>query len=673
MRRFVLVLILGLFLPGISGQQQKSRSGQGLENPQNVVTVTRKLISVIVTDKQGRPVTDLRREEFSLTDNGRAVEITEFENHTMIIPAGGRQERTVVETPVPKREPLLGQTYFLLFDFVFADPGGLRLAREAALRYFDSGIDPESQVAILSFSGGRNLNVLHPPGRNHQAARKAIEAMGLRDLRPIAPIRPSPTDTPTYIAGPQGTTIASSTGNPPGVGRIVAGNFIWALDALAQALRYAPGRKIIVLYSNGLHPSYLSRGPFVQAGNSDLGAAYRKLADRLGAANASVFTVDTEDNEWLGVPEMSKGVASLREISSQTGGRFLGDTYTVPDHLKKLETLTGSYYVLGYPIAEAWDGRFHRIRVKVTRPGCDVDSQSGYFSEKLFSKYSELEKQIHLVDLALSEKPLFQEPVRLAMLALPVAGGPPDDVQVISEIPIGSLADVAGPRVEAVTMVFDRLDRIVDTGRVEMDLSGRSLPAGKTFFTPFISVPPGDYRCRIVLRNMETGRAAVGAASTAVIAPGKGILIFPPLFLVPGSSMTFLEDVASKASRSGNAGALGKAAQRFARTFPADVGTFASLIDDSIRRGSDAFASIRCVGIDKAASLSVTAAISNAGGQAYEARASVISEKSDRGGRIVLLRLGIPKVAAGPYKLEIAARSRPDGTSSRVIKSITIE
>lgn len=45
--------------------------------------------------------------------------------------------------------------------------------------------------------------------------------------------------------------------------------------------------------------------------------AGRQLAD----ANASVFPVDTEDNFYLEYPETAKGIPSLREMASKTGGQ----------------------------------------------------------------------------------------------------------------------------------------------------------------------------------------------------------------------------------------------------------------------------------------------------------------------------------------------------------------
>jgi VWFA-related protein len=399
MRRTPLCILITLVLLVSSPSFIRCQAGiqdKALYRFQHEVSVTRKLIYVIVTDRQGKPVTDLRQEEFVLSDSGQEKKITEFENHTLSLP--GEERLPVTTAPikgVPASEtPLLSRTFIFLFDFVFADPGGLRLTREAAIRFIETHLESDDQIGVLSFSGGRSLNVHHLPDRDRPAARLAIESTGLHNLMPIAPIRPI-NESQTNIKISAGDDAYRSGFEPAKsgsqVGRIIAGNFIWALDSLAQALRYAPGRKVIVLYSNGLHPSYLGRGGSFQISNADLGRSYQDLCHRLSAANASVFSVNTEENTYFIVSQSAKGVMSLREIASETGGRFLGDVYAAPDHMEKIDAMTGAYYVLGYPIVESWDGRYHKVRVKVTRPGCEVNAQTGYFSATPFSGFSDLE------------------------------------------------------------------------------------------------------------------------------------------------------------------------------------------------------------------------------------------------------------------------------------------
>jgi VWFA-related protein len=674
------VVILILTSSNTSALWQKDRQVE-IED-QNVVTVIRKLIHVIVTDRKGDPITDLRMDEFVLYDNGREKTITEFENHTLSLPPEERrppEAEPIKEAPAPEA-PLMNRTFFFLFDFVFADPGGVRLARQAALRFFEADLEPEDEIGVLSFSGGRSLNVLHLPDRDRAAARHVIESIGLRNLRPIAPIRP--------IGEPRGrirTSTSPDDAHSRGfesepaqynvkLGRIVAGNFIWALDTLAQALRYAPGRKVIVLYSNGLNPTYIGREATMQLGNSDLGRAYQNLCRNLSTAGVSVFTINTEENTFLvnATPDSRKGVASLREIASETGGRHLGDLYAAPDHVEQIETLTGAYYVLGYPIAESWDGRFHKIRVKVTRPGCKVNAQSGYYNAKPFPDYSKLEKQIHLVDLALSEKPMSQEPIRFAVQALPWAPAQPGNIRFVAEIPVERLEEVSGPRIEVVSLVFNDLDQVVDTHRVECDFTRPEYKEKPVFCLSDLSAPPGTYKCRFVLRNLDTGRAAVAASSTIIPkADSKGLLLYPPLFLISGGPSVCLNVGTVKNKRTTHPHRDSPA--DFARGFPVDAEKYVPLCVKLLASGSEILAVIKCAVPEKSASdLALSASLKNlTNGFEFRVPLQIKAQKTEKDGRAFCLQLEIPTVLPGTYHLELSAEAQ--GATSRVVKVFRID
>lgn len=59
----------------------------GTSQSQHEVTVTVKLIQVYVIDEKGEPISDLHRTDFKVLDNGKVMEITEFESHILNLPA----------------------------------------------------------------------------------------------------------------------------------------------------------------------------------------------------------------------------------------------------------------------------------------------------------------------------------------------------------------------------------------------------------------------------------------------------------------------------------------------------------------------------------------------------------------------------------------------------------
>lgn len=536
-RLAVVIMPITMLLFGFFQSSAVSHETPGQEhvkdNVQHQVSVIRKLIYVIVTDDKGRPVTDLNKDDFILTDNGKEMIITEFENHTLSLSVESQEPVAVpvekpsaVNTPVP----LMNRVFLYLFDLVFTDQGGFRLAREAALRSMEKELEPDVLVGVLTFSGSRALNVLHQPDRNREAARRAIESIRAGNLMPLAPNRLPQTDPQIRISRSIDDVYSRDIFNQGAsdllAGRIVAENFIWAMESFAQAMRYVQGRKVVILYSTGLHPAYIGRGRYYNSGNTDLGRAYDELCRRLADANVSVFSVNTEENTYFldsaMKPETERGISVLREIASRTGGQFTGDIYAAPDHIEKIEILTGAYYVLGYPIEESWKGEYHKIKVRVRKPGCKVLFQPGYFSDKPFAAFTELEKKIHLVDIALATRPLTgEEPVRFTVQVALQAPSPPKNIRFVARVPVKELGEVAGSRVEAVSLIFDELDRIVDTSRAELDLTSPEYRRQPVSIRSELSAKAGTYKCRLVLRNMDTGRAAVAAALITVPEPDR--------------------------------------------------------------------------------------------------------------------------------------------------------
>ena len=85
---FITLLIASLLLFNI--HELDSRSTQKKKDKgaiQHEVTVTLKLIQVYVTDKDGRPVTNLDKSDFEIFDNRKRKTITEFEAHSLLFPS----------------------------------------------------------------------------------------------------------------------------------------------------------------------------------------------------------------------------------------------------------------------------------------------------------------------------------------------------------------------------------------------------------------------------------------------------------------------------------------------------------------------------------------------------------------------------------------------------------
>ena len=661
-------LLLTIFLQSGPGQQSDPRQSKVQGPLQHDVTVARKLVQVYVTDKRGNPIADLQRDDFILYDNKDEKQITEFERHALSLPGTAVPSPAAepVETTIEPPVPLLSRKFFMLFDLVFTQDKGFRIARNAALKFLESGLMPTDEVSVLLFTGGRSLEVRKLPTRDHNAVSDAVEALSIADLLDRV-FNESETVGPQILSGqdsPFSLSRPSSSGGPSEI-RILAGNFIWALKSFAQALRSQPGQKHVILYSKGIASATIGRG---QAGGtySELSRGYAAMCKELAAAGVSVFPVNTADPDAFKM-QFGTGETTLRETAASTGGRYLGFAVNTEKLMETLNNITGMYYVLGYPIDQTWDGKFHTVRIKVTRPDCEVHAQPGYFNPKPFAEYSKLEKEIHLVDLALSAKPLSQDPTRFAMQAIPIAYSPKGNLLFIAEIPRG-LGGIEGPKVEVSSLVFNALDEIVDSQRIQMDLKAGSSDQDHSYILTSLSVRPGTYKCRVILRDTETGKAAVAGVSAIVPeSTADRLFLFPPLLASEGAAKLIL---------SGNAENGGQAVDpQAAQAFLLDPKEYAPYLGNELAAGSSIGAVIRCSSPNEDISgLELSAYLDNqSSGKAQDVRLLILEKKSEKTIKAFLAKLDIPQTVPGSYNLVLTVKDARSGLSSRITRNFLVK
>jgi hypothetical protein len=69
---------------------------------------------------------------------------------------------------------------------------------------------------------------------------------------------------------------------------------------------------------------------------------------------------------------------TLRVLAEQTDGKAILNTNDMEGGLKQIVRDTSAYYLLGYTSAVQTDGKFHKINVRLKRPGLQVRARPGY-------------------------------------------------------------------------------------------------------------------------------------------------------------------------------------------------------------------------------------------------------------------------------------------------------
>ncbi len=548
------------------------------------ISVTLKLIQVYVTDRNGRPVQDLTKEEFAVFDEGKPMSVTEFERYDFLAPPSPSDEQPVAK-PAPAVETGRNRKFFLFFDFAYNDQRGAVAGLKIARSFLDSDVRPEDEVAVISYSALKGLRVHEFLTRDHAKIRRVLADLSGKDIAGRA----------EEIEQLYAMAIQEGFGDLTNAARFnlvsrrlesknLAGDYFEALTSLAKAMRLVEGQKHFLFFSSGMPYSLIhgsepaegsrlgvSRGTTFDLGDPIIQPLSERTLKELSAANCSIFSFDTREaakvaslwsfedkREAIGggdAPtiggvvqprtdllrdDKTTGQHSLQRLSKETGGRYFANVANYVENLGSVQNLTGTYYVLGYPIRSPKDGEFHKIKVEVKRKDCRVQAQSGYYDPKPFSEYTDLEKQIHLFDLALNERSELQAPRLLQASGLSYDAGQGARVRAIARIPEETWSELGGKTAEIVALFFGEQDALLSLQRVVVasaDYRGKEV-----LFSAGASARPGQTKCRIVIRDLDTGQSAV--ASTSVFtgaSKNQALTVFSPLMVVEGWGVFLLE------------------------------------------------------------------------------------------------------------------------------------
>jgi VWFA-related protein len=314
--------------------------------------VTHVLLDVVVTDKDDRPITDLTADEFTIREGDRVQTISDFEH--VSVPLGNRAI-DLTATPVPPPDtfsnappPRTGRAFqFLMGPLDTADIVPIK----RVMAEFLSTLTPDDEVAVTFPQGRSDLN--QDFTRDTGLVIRAINHLGEQ-----------------MVTGGQGWR---------------AGQM---LKTEIQAIADAREIRHVIIFVSDVAPSVAEREVFEAC----------ELARRLGVP---IYTIDPrglmapplglngniEDQVPGRVLRLYKAIEgeqqSMRALAENANGLAFVSNSDLPKAIHELITDNGSYYLLGYyPTPYVADGKYHDVKVTVTRAGAKVRARSGYPTEK---------------------------------------------------------------------------------------------------------------------------------------------------------------------------------------------------------------------------------------------------------------------------------------------------
>ncbi len=132
---------------------------------------------------------------------------------------------------------------------------------------------------------------------------------------------------------------------------------------------------------------------YAWSSNVDMLNDMRDVFQTVNTQNTSIYSVDPRGlavfeygiNESVGLQQDAAGLKSslesLQTLSSNTDGRAIVNRNDLAAGMKQIIRDSSGYYLLGYTSSRApTDGKFHEIKVNVTRKGVNVRARKGYWA-----------------------------------------------------------------------------------------------------------------------------------------------------------------------------------------------------------------------------------------------------------------------------------------------------
>jgi VWFA-related protein len=526
------------------------------------VTVGLVQIDAVVTDRQGRHVTDLGPADFVVRVDGQPREITNVSYVLLAAPSGTEEAPEVIQTsPAPSAalpERRRGRAITLVIDDLHISYEGMSRLRGALHRYLDERLAPGDRVAILRTGGSTAAmqQFTSDPVRLHAAVDGVrFNFMGAATAGASAPLDSQP------ALGREAGGNRNPSGRGPSQGQKALDDFrneiigvgtLGTLRWVVQGLAPLPGRKPVVVFSDGFKVFDVGGEHRVQ---DEIGI----LTNEANRASVAFYTVDTrgvdtgslgaEDNVAnLGSDEVQKiphqrtlerlaAEESLSYLPERTGGLMAKGSNDPGRGLDRALVDQQGYYIIGYAptpsFFEATPGRpaFHKLNVSVRRPGLRVRTRAGLYGvadsattagdqsrggrlmAALVSPFAVADMRLRLQTLFVDDEtagPSIRAMLRFDGRDLSFAKTLDGGRQAVVDV-VAATFGASGTSIDRKEGTFTIQARHTDT--VTSDTA--------FFYTVDVPVKkPGLYQFRVAVRDAASGR--LGAAGEVVVVPDVG-------------------------------------------------------------------------------------------------------------------------------------------------------
>jgi len=337
------LLLTGLLISGATPGLQVP-PGQKLEQGGSMIRVNVALVQtdVMVFDRRGRFVDNLKKEQFELRVDGKVQPISFMERVSAGSPhdeeSWAKAEGRSVPTPRVEGSSNPGRTLLFFVDDWHLSADSTMRARTALSNLINTSMGPHDRIAVVAASGQLGL-------RGELTSDKAAVLASLAKV----------------------TFKNPGVENLDSISLAVAERFLAALRDLLQAAAALPGRKAVFLLSDGFVMEPLTK-------RSDIVSRIREVTNTAARAGIVIYTIDAR-GLVVGIPDartkrgadITGAQDALNALAADTGGRFIKNTNALDTAMiTSLEEIS-RYYLLAWPVdtEQLKPGQFSTIRASI--------------------------------------------------------------------------------------------------------------------------------------------------------------------------------------------------------------------------------------------------------------------------------------------------------------------
>ncbi len=542
------------FLAAMALFAQQPASAPAAIAPQTpIFSVESKLVivNVSVKDKSGRPVTNLKKEDFQIFEDNAPQTISVFELQQLsgdpLAPLSFTQNAQTLEERVPAagasvttataRDPKRYQDHRLIalfFDMSSMQPLEQARAQEAAIRFLQSQMTSSDLVSIMTF--GSKFRMLTDFIDDRDALITTLKRLTLGEASDLAGM--------AQTAADEGDDSGSFVADDTEFNIFNTDRKLTALEDAAHRLAAFPEKKALIYFSSGVEKTGIENQSQLKA---TVNAAVR--------SNVSFYPVDarglvaivsggdasTASPRGTGILTGTKQQSlhdsfndsqeTLYTLAADTGGKALLDTNDLALGIRQAQEDINSYYTLGfYSSNAAEDGKYRRLRVRLVNAALakdlKLDYRNGYYANKTWNKFTSSDKERQLEEALTAGDPVSELPLALEVDYFRVA----KDryfVSISVKVPGSAVAFAKkGGRqstaLDFIGQVRDSTGRLVSGVRDQItvklnDADAERLDQRHLQYDTGLTLAPGSYNLQFLTREDTSGK--MGTFETKFVVP----------------------------------------------------------------------------------------------------------------------------------------------------------